>query len=55
MGLSIVYFHHDTSVGQVLSILVVFVVTFYEFMENITKVDKPVEKEVNHIEQYELT
>ena len=41
VGLSIVYFHHETSVGQVLAILVVFIVTFYEFMDNITKVEKP--------------
>ena len=44
VGLSIVYFHHETSLGQVISILLVFIVTFYEFMDNITKVDKPVEK-----------
>jgi hypothetical protein len=39
-----VYFHHETSVGQLLSILLVFIVTFYEFLDNITKIDKPVEK-----------
>ena len=44
VSLSIVYFHHATSLGQVISILLVFIVTFYEFMDNITKVDKPVEK-----------
>jgi hypothetical protein len=54
VGLSIVYFHHETSVGQLLSILLVFIVTFYEFLDNITKTDKPVEKTAKEIEQYEM-
>jgi hypothetical protein len=37
VGLSIIYFHHETSVGQVLSIVVVLGVTMYEFFGNITK------------------
>ncbi len=41
VGLSIVYFHHETSVGQVLAIIVVFIVTFYEFIDNISKSDAP--------------
>ncbi len=40
VGLSIVYFHHATSVGQILSIVLVLAVTVYEFCDNITKKDE---------------
>lgn len=35
VGLSIVYFRHETNAGQVLSILVVLAVTMYEFLGNV--------------------
>ncbi len=37
VGLSIVYFRHETNVGQLLSILVVLAVTMYEFLGNVVK------------------
>ena len=37
VGVSIVYYHHETSIGQVLSIVVVLGVTAYEFLGNISK------------------
>ncbi len=37
VGLSIVYFHHETSVGQIVAIILVLSVTVYEFMDNIRK------------------
>jgi hypothetical protein len=41
VGLSIVYFHHETSIGQVFAIIMVFIVTFYEFLDNVSKSDLP--------------
>jgi small basic protein len=41
VALSIVYFGHQTSVGQVLAIIVVFMVTVYEFVDSISKKDEP--------------
>ena len=41
VGLSLVYFNHATSVGQILSVILVFLVTIYEFLDNITKAEKP--------------
>lgn len=32
VALSLVYFHHETSVGQVVSIFIVFFATAYEFL-----------------------
>lgn len=37
VALSIIYFGHATSVGQISSIVVVFSATLYEFLDNITK------------------
>jgi small basic protein len=37
VALSIVYFGHQTSVGQVLAIIMVLMVTVYEFCESIKK------------------
>lgn len=37
VGLSIIYYNHETSIGQVLAILLVLIVTIYEFFDNITK------------------
>jgi UDP-galactose transporter B1 len=40
VGLSIVYFHHETSAGQIAAIILVLSVTVYEFMDNIRKGEK---------------
>lgn len=37
VALSIIYFGHPTSTGQISSIVVVFSATLYEFLDNITK------------------
>jgi hypothetical protein len=37
VGLSLVYFQHPTSLGQVLAIVLVFVVTVVEFLSEIMK------------------
>lgn len=37
VGLSIIYFKHETSVGQIVAILVVLAVTLYEFISNVVK------------------
>jgi uncharacterized membrane protein len=37
VGFSLIYFHHQTSVGQVLGIILVFFVTLYEFLSEIVK------------------
>lgn len=39
VGLSLVYFKHETSFGQVSAILVVFLATVYEFIESIKKTE----------------
>ncbi len=38
VGLSLIYFNHETSIGQIVSILVVFMATIYEFVDSIKKV-----------------
>lgn len=37
VGLSLIYFHHETSVGQVSAIIIVFVATLYEFLDSVRK------------------
>jgi UDP-galactose transporter B1 len=39
VAVSMVYYHHRTNAGQVVSIVVVFGVTVYEFYSNITKTE----------------
>lgn len=43
VGLSLVYFHHETSIGQVSSIIIVFIATVYEFLDSIKKQPEPVQ------------
>ena len=40
VGLSLVYFKHETSFGQVSAILVVFMATVYEFIDSIKKTEE---------------
>lgn len=37
VGLSLIYFHHETSFGQIFSICIVFFATVYEFLDSIKK------------------
>lgn len=37
VGLSLFYFDHQTSIGQIVSILIVLAVTIYEFLDSIRK------------------
>lgn len=39
VGLSLVYFHHETNLGQVGAIVCVFLATVYEFLDSIWKKD----------------
>ena len=39
VGLSLVYFKHETSFGQITAILVVFTATLYEFIDSIKKTE----------------
>lgn len=47
VGLSLIYFHHETNFGQISSIIIVFVATVYEFLDSIKKQPdstKPIQK-----------
>lgn len=37
VALSLIYFNHATSFGQISAIIIVFVATLYEFLDNIMK------------------
>jgi UDP-galactose transporter B1 len=37
VGLSIIYFGHDTSLGQVLGLAIVFIAAIYEFIKSVLK------------------
>jgi hypothetical protein len=37
VGLSLIYFHHETSLGQISAIIIVFLATVYEFLGSIMK------------------
>ncbi len=54
VGLSIVYFRHETSLGQILAILLVLIVTVYEFLDNIRKGEKQPVKEIKEMDEEEL-
>ena len=54
VGLSIVYFRHETSLGQILAIVLVLLVTVYEFLDNIRKGEKQPVKEIKEMDEEEL-
>lgn len=54
VGLSIFYFNHDTSLGQILAIVLVLMVTVFEFLDNIRKGEKPPIREIRELDEEEL-
>lgn len=37
VGFSLLYFHHQSSIGQVIGIILVFIITSYEFLSEMIK------------------